>query len=273
MGARTHWSGRTAAVAAVLAAALAAGCGGDDYASGGGGGASPPALPSDGGPSDGGPSEPQYGGLEEYKRRCERINASGARARIDYERATTMKVGDASTIRAGVTLDERVPPERLLRRTDVASASGLVVSCTLQARLAGPEDEFEIDETGWISRALVASDQATWVWSVRPKLGGDHTLTVFLRPIVRRRESGAQTEVDLATDAEIRDYETQVHVDVPWNEKPEELMTQLASALDVAEGLVKALTALVVAVGALLAAVATVRARRRRRGAHGAGPS
>jgi len=210
-------------------------------------------------PSRGSAAVPTYGGLEAYERRCKRINRQGAQAQVVYEENKEMKVGDSDTVRAAVTLDQSSPPEKVLPRTDAASGPGLVVSCRLQARLTASQYEFEVNDSDWIERSVFETDTARWVWHVTPKLGGDHTLTLFVRPIVRQREEGGASDVSLATESDVRDYETRVHVNVPWNKRPEEFMTRTASTLNVAEGLVKALTALTLAVLALLAAVVSLR--------------
>jgi hypothetical protein len=142
---------------------------------------------------------------------------------------------------------------------------GLVVSCRLQARLTASPYEFDINDSDWIDRSVYATDTARWVRSVTPKLGGDRTLTLFVRPIVSQQEEGGFSETARAAESDIRDYTTRVHVNVPWNKRPEELMTQVSSTLNVAENLVKALTALIVAVLALLAAIPRVRKWRRKR--------
>lgn len=221
-----------------------------------------PSRPTPSPPSRPSPLAPTYGGLDAYERRCKRINRRGALAQVVYEANKEMKVGDSDIVRAAVTLDYAAPPEKVLPRTDAARGPGLVVSCRLQARLTASKHEFELNDGDWIERSVFQTDTARWVWDVTPKLGGDHSLTLFVRPIVRQRKEGGASDVPIATESDIRDYETRVHVDVPWNKRPEEFMTRAASTLNVAEGLVKALTGLIVAVVALLAVVVGLRKRR-----------
>ena len=253
-------------LAAILAFATA-------IASGCGGGATEEAPPETAefapgyGPGPGGGSVqfPTYAGLREYGRRCEEINQRGAEAQVVYEASKEMKLGDSSEVSAAVTLDQSAPPEKVLPRTDAVGEPGLVVSCRLQARLTASKYEFDIDDSGWIDRSVYAMDTARWVWIVTPKLGGDHTLTLFVRPIVSQELTGADSETSQAAEANIRDYTTRVHVDVPWNKRPEELMTQIASTLNVAENLITALTAVIVAVIAFFAALPRLRKWRRKR--------
>ncbi len=88
-----------------------------------------------------------------------------------------------------------------------------------------------------------------------PKVGGSHTVVLSLRPIVALRSRGdSATEVSVE-DANVQQYETRVHVNVPWYERPPELMSRLADTFKVAEGLVTALTGVVVAILALFAAL------------------
>jgi hypothetical protein len=221
---------------------------------------------SDRGPTAGAidPDDPTYGGLEDYERRCERINRRGALAQVVYEESKEMKVGDSDVVRAAVTLDQAAPPDEVLPRTDAAGEPGVVVSCRMQARLVGSEYEFEVNDSAWIERSLL-TDEARWDWIVTPKLGGDQTLTLQMRPIVMQRPEGGGSDLALARDSNVRSYTTNVHVDVPWTERPATVMTQTASLLNVSESLVKALTGLIVALTALWAAVRVVFPRLRRR--------
>jgi hypothetical protein len=224
-----------------LAALLPAGCGSDDAGSGGGAGIGGPNVLA-------APPRPD---LEAYRRRCERIARRGAPARVLYESRRHMRQGDTETVGAAVTLNRTAPRERLLPGADGEDA-GVVVTCRLQARLDAAQDDFDVSDEGWVERSLLGGDTATWRWFVTPKLGGTHSLTLRVRPIVRQRPTGRPSEADVAAASAIREYEARVDVDVPWNKRPEELMTRMASVLGVAEGLIKALTALLVAALALV---------------------
>ena len=203
--------------------------------------------------------------LEAYRRRCERLNRTGARARTVYETERRMTRGTSSVVKAAVTLDGSTPPDKILRRRGASEQSGIVVSCSLQARLSAPPREFELSETDWVRRSLLSSDTARWSWHVTPKVGGSHTLILLLRPIVTVNQPGESATEDLsAEDANIQEYETTVEVKVPWDERPAELMSRLAATLKAGEALVTALTALVVALVALGTALG-IRGRRRRR--------
>jgi hypothetical protein len=83
-----------------------------------------------------------------------------------------------------------------------------------------------------------------------------------LRPILLLHNT--ETESVTAETANVQQYETSVHVSVPWTERPQETMSRIAATFKVAEALVKAMTLLVVALVALGAAVGMRGTRRRR---------
>jgi hypothetical protein len=163
-----------------------------------------------------------------------------------------------------VTLDQSTPSEQILHRPSAAEEAGVVVSCRIQAKLRTAPHEFEVDPSGWVERSLLTSDTARWSWYVKPKVGGTHTITLFVRPIVKARPVGQTTVVYLTgAESDVQLYETEVHVRVPWTERPQETMSRLAATFNVAEGLVKAITAFVLA---LLALAAAFGIRRRKKG-------
>lgn len=202
----------------------------------------------------GGVRIPEWAGLPAYQRRCEQLDLVGARGRIVYERQRQMTRGDATTVVAAVTLDQSLPPDRVLRREDATAESGLVVSCRVQARLSGSQYDFDIDREDWIERSLLTSDTARWSWYVSPKIGGDHNLSLKVRPIVQFRRTDGSTVLIDASRSNVQEYETRVHVKVPWSERPQETMSRLAATFKVAEELITALTALLLAIPLLVAA-------------------
>ncbi|HEX6499841.1 MAG TPA: hypothetical protein VF054_12525 [Micromonosporaceae bacterium] len=204
-------------------------------------------------------------GLSDYRHRCESLDSSLQQARVVYEPTKTMTRGESAAVAAAVTLNDIAPPEQVLHRANAISEPGFLVSCHVQARLRASSYEFDVDQPDWVDRSLLTADTARWSWYVTPKIGGEHTLVLQLRPVVKirpERSGNESTAADL--DASIAEYETSVRVTVPWTERPQETMSRLAATFKVAEGLVKAVTGLVVALGALLAALG-VRKRRRRR--------
>jgi hypothetical protein len=189
---------------------------------------------------------------------------SGAKARVLYEARKEMTRGDADTVTAAVTLDQSVPRDKVLHRRDDATAEepGLVVSCRIQARLNASHYQFEVSDKGWVARSLLTADTAHWSWYVTPKIGGTHTLVLDVRPILTLNNT--ETERVSAEASNVQEYETSVHVRVPWTERPQETMSRLAATFKVAEGLVKAITLLIVALVALGAALG-IRGRQRKR--------
>jgi hypothetical protein len=175
-----------------------------------------------------------------------------------------MTRGDAGTVTAAVTLDQSVPREKVLHRSNDVTAEerGLVVSCRIEARLSPSHYQFDVREKGWVARSLLTSNTARWTWYVTPKVGGTHTILLEMRPILTLRNAGSD-EVSAET-ASVQQYETSVRVKVPWTERPQETMSRLAATFKVAEGLVRAMTLLLVALLSLAAAL-RVRARRKRR--------
>jgi hypothetical protein len=222
-------------------------------------------------------SEPQWAGYRKYKRRCHKLDLTGARGRVVYEPHMEMTRGDPDVVRAAVTFDQSTPPDEILR-AHAAEEPGLVVSCHIRAQLSVSEYEFEVNEQGWVERSLLTSATARWHWYVTPKLGGTHDLVLRVHPImktrsqdassartIRPRHSAAQ-DFDLvsAENANVQEYETRIHVNVPWSERPQEMMSRLAATFKIAEGLVTALTGLVIAVLALGAALGLRKWKRKR---------
>lgn len=203
-------------------------------------------------------------GLSDYRQRCESLDNTLQRAQVVYEASKTMTRGEAAAVAAAVTLDDSAPPEQVLHRANATAEPGFLVSCHVQARLRASSYEFDVDQSDWVDRSLLTADTAHWSWYVTPKIGGAHTLVLQLRPVVKVRPEGSGSESTAADlDASIAEYETSVDVNVPWTERPQETMSRLAATFQVAEGLVKAVTGLVVALGALLTALGVRRRRRR----------
>ena len=181
-----------------------------------------------------------------------------------YEARKKMTRGDTDTVTAAVTLDQSVPRVKVLHRRDDVTAEepGLVVSCRIQARLHASHYQFEVGDESWVARSLLTTDTARWSWYVTPKIGGTHTLVLDVRPILTLNNT--ETEQVSAEASNVQEYETSVHVRVPWTERPQETMSRLAATFKVAEGMVRAITLLIVALVALGAALG-IRGRQRKR--------
>lgn len=203
--------------------------------------------------------------LAAYRERCGLLDIRGGRARVLYRARRKMTRGDSETVTAAVTLNQELPANEVLGGSEIVEEAGILVSCRLQAQLRASHNEFDIEEEGWSERSVLTTDTARWSWSVTPKVGGTNTLVLYLRPIMKVK-TGSSSE-DLATKSNVQQYETSVHVDVPWTEWPLEAMSKLAAALKVAESLVKALTLLVVALTALGTAFG-LHSRKKKRGRH-----
>jgi hypothetical protein len=181
-----------------------------------------------------------------------------------FQARTEMTRGESNAVTAAVTLDQTTPPTRILHRPGAVAEPGIVVSCRIRAQMTASTDDFDVDQHGWIERSLLATDTARWSWYVTPKIGGTHTLVLKVQPIVAVRPTGGvAAPLPASASSDIGQYETRVHVNVPWSERPQEVMSRLAETFNVAEGMVKALTALVLAVIGLLAALGIRRKRGR----------
>ena len=201
------------------------------------------------------PAEPQYAGLSVYRRRCSHITRSGALAHIVYVPDVTMTRGSTATVTAAITLNRSVAPEQVLRSPGATETPAIVASCIVDARLTGSEYTFAINDSSWQPRSFLTANTARWTWYVGPKIGGGQALSLEVRPIVSVRYVKNPNSVVSAENANIETYPIKVHVDVPWTERPAELMSRIADTLKVAQGLVETMTGLLVAlVGFLTAA-------------------
>jgi hypothetical protein len=213
-----------------------------------------------------GAPRPVYGGLKEYQKRCERLDEQGGLADVVYEAQKEMTRGDSATVKAAVTIDLAVPPRKILKsRGRLAEDRGIVVSCVVEARLDAAEDEFEIDWADWRAQSLLTKDTARWLWYVKPKTGGTHSLVLYVRPIMKIVEDSDTSVASVAQKSNVQQYETEVDVKVPLHEKYPETMTRLASALNAGETLVTSLTTFLLAIGALLAALGVRKRFRKKR--------
>ncbi|MBO0879708.1 MAG: hypothetical protein J2P17_04925, partial [Mycobacterium sp.] len=173
-----------------------------------------------------------------------------------YEAKKNMTRGESAPVTAAVTLDQKTPAVQILHRSATADEENFLVSCTVQARLTASTYEFEIDPADGVDRSFLITDTAQWSWFVTPKTGGNHTLVLQLHPIVEIRAEAANRESATAeSDSNSKEYETNVHVTVPWRERIQETMSSLAATFHVAEGLIEAITSTAVALLGLLAAI------------------
>jgi hypothetical protein len=209
-----------------------------------------------------GKPEQAWVNLKAYQRRCEELNLEGGPARVVYEANTNMTRGGSETVTAAVTLTQSVPPDKILHRRGATEEPGVLVSCQVEARLSSSPYQFEVNPPGWVRRSLLTTETVRWFWYATPKIGGSHTLVLSLRPIVRVQQPASTAPISLIAESDVQQYETEVHVSVPWSERPQEIMTRLAATFGVAETLVKSLTALVAALIALGAVLGIRRHRK-----------
>ncbi|MCW2566845.1 MAG: hypothetical protein JWN54_942, partial [Mycobacterium sp.] len=181
--------------------------------------------------------------LDDYVADCRRLDRELRFGRFVYPDGLHMVRGRSTTVRAAVTLGAAKPPAQLLHSSGSTHTVSVLVSCQVEAQLTGDAGVFEISDTGWQSRSLLTSKTAEWIWFVDPRRGGDQTLAVNVRPVVRieERDGGRQVSSIVAST---QTFDISVAVQVP----PEEAAR---------EGLDRT-KVLLLSVGGLLAAVAVV---------------
>lgn len=250
---------RYAPVGIVAAVLFLCGCGSSassstSSAGSGSSGAAPPTSTS--APTEPiSPPPPQYAGLSSFERRCDEINRRGAIGRVVYDGRQHMTRGDTSPVTAAVTINPNAQPREVLQSTGATAGPPSIVTCSISAQLTASPYQFNVSDPGWQTRSFLTTDTASWVWYVGPKLGGTHTLLLSIRPIVAMRSTTSQGGYVSTSSSDIQQYEIGANVSVPWTERPAEIMSSIAANLKVAQGLVEATTALIVALVALAAAL------------------
>lgn len=176
-----------------------------------------------------------------------------------------MTRGDSTSVTAAASVDFALPPREVLPGSGTTESKGIILTCTIEARLNASPWDLNISNTGWMSASFLTSETVTWTWYVSPKVGGTQTLILSVKPFVK--ESGSAEPTPEQYD--VANYTITAHVHVPWTQVPAEIMSSIAANLKIADGLVKAATTLVLAVLALLTATGLKKRRKKKR----AGPS
>lgn len=203
---------------------------------------------------------------QDYLRRCVQATKGISRAQLVFDPEMSMTRGSSTTVTAVVTLNTRLPPDRVLPGKEATSVQ-LYVACQIEGSLIGDEEEFSIRPTGWQSRSLVGDQDAAWTWVVKPKMGGTRSLVIDLRPVVKIKDSLGELETQSLTTIS---SESTVHVRVPADQVVADAATRAKVVFDSLSGLVKSLTLLVAASLALgttiglRGLVRRIRHRRRR---------
>lgn len=227
------------------------------------------ALSYDSSPASPAPYRPYENllGWDAYRERCERLNQELALANVAYNPAERMRRGNSQTIEAAVTLRTELPPQEILKTSEVV-AKQLLVSCVIEAELRAAEAEFDVQPSGWQSESLLTSSTARWTWFVTPKRGGEHELILALRPVIavedksenprplpsvavdRAIMTGRSTERPVAST---QPYRIMVDVSVPADQWVADKFDRTTVLLKSAKGMIVAFTALAGAIIALLA--------------------
>ena len=225
-------------MAVLVGGVLAGGCGSAGSTAGG-----PSAAP----PS---PTTRQPGelvGLPDYRKRCRQMALKWATAHVQKPSPAERKLhfADASTMTAAVKL-YATPADAVLHRQGTPDEQ-VKVSCVIEAQLVPDSHEFTIEPTGWVTRSFLNRDTARWVWQVTPTKGGDHSIILALRPVVRLDQHAVGSDLETVETTEVVPYKVGVHVAVPWYSKPSDLMHQVTGLLIDAKAMFAALAATLVA--------------------------
>lgn len=210
-------------------------------------------------------------GFEAVRRRCQDIDAKLPQARVVYENNAQLVRGEQHALTLAVTLDTKMPPDKLLMRSGAKSVEGYLLSCRLQARLHVASGQFDLDDHKWVDRSLLTTNTAEWAWFVRPKLGGTHTVVYELRPVLQASEQRAPLDPvwTAPSESSISQFEAAVHVEVPWSQRLPETISWISEQTGLAEGLVAAFgglfVALIAAIGAWQRLWKPWRKRKRKR--------
>lgn len=182
-----------------------------------------------------------------------------------------MTRGDTESVGAAVTLEHEPPASKVIRThsLDGSTRPLVMVSCVIDAQLTAAPRQFDVATSSWVERSLLTTSTARWHWFVTPREGGSHTLMLSLRPVVHVRRLHARAGAGiLVSDSAVFEYPIAVRVRVPWTQWLPQQMSSLAATLNIAKGLLEAITAFVLAALALAAAL-----RLRKGRSSGAGPS
>ena len=104
-------------------------------------------------------------GLADYIDRCRRLNRDFEEANVVYNQVERMRHSNAQTVEVAITLRTDLPPQEILESGEAIGFRARV-SCIVEARLDGADEEFKIQEGGWRSQSLLTSPTARWTWSV-----------------------------------------------------------------------------------------------------------
>jgi hypothetical protein len=203
--------------------------------------------------------------LDDYVKKCRQLDRELRLGRVVYSNELHMVRGNSAMVRAAVALDETGPSARLLPGSGPSASVPILVSCHVEAQLAGDPNVFTIGDTKWQSRSLLTSSTAEWYWFVTPKRGGDQTLALNVRPVVRVVETNGRREASNIV-ASTETFDISVTVRIPREEAARE-------GLDRTRSLLLAVSGVLTAIAAVVAGLLGLWRLRRRRDARAAGRS
>jgi hypothetical protein len=176
--------------------------------------------------------------LDQFVARCQEATEGLSRANVVYDPEIQMTLGGTKTVTAVVTLDTRLPAERLLPDQE-ATSRPILAACEIQARLRGDRDEFIVQPFDWESRSLVEALDANWTWLVAPQMGGTFSMVLDLKPIVKL--GGRSTDQVSSRELTTVSYPVTVEVSAPADERITDMATRIRNVVDSLSGLLKAL--------------------------------
>lgn len=131
-------------------------------------------------------------------------------AQVDYPKALSAEVGQASVYEAAVDAREARPPADQV--ISVSAENGgvkqVTVRCRLAARLISSSEllKIEPDASDWEYRDFSPTGVVQWAWNVTPTKPVDQTLTLIVRPAidVAGSEGAATSGYGTGSNSEVR---------------------------------------------------------------------
>jgi hypothetical protein len=182
---------------------------------------------------------------------CDRLDVDFDPAQLRLDDDLEMTLDEPTRLPVAVTLDVDAPSRRIVAVED-ATIVDIRVTCRVRAQLHGAPEEFDIDERDWVTQSLLTERTVVWSWFVTPRRAGNAQLEVALQPVIHvNREDAATGEIE----ASILRHPITVAVSAPADLSIGAWLDRLTNLLNSAQGLLLALTALVVAGFGLWAAL------------------
>jgi hypothetical protein len=182
---------------------------------------------------------------------CNRLDSQLDRAQLRLDDDLDLTIDEPVRLPVEVTLDIDAPSRRIVAVED-ATVVDIRVTCRVNAQLRGAPEEFDIDERNWVTQSLLTERTAEWSWFVTPRRTGNTQLEVLLQPVIHVDSEDAVTG-EIA--ASILRHPITVSVSAPADQSIGVWLDRLTGLLNSAQGLLLALTAVILAALGLWAAL------------------